>query len=291
MAYKVVYVDPGKKNLLYMMNGEGVYFRYSNAERIVETKRLEYQSKIQNYKDENGISNTENELKDSNSKSCNVEDFKKYIKKKNEIVKKLAEEYEAEIFRKYKWYSFINRKRSEDILLNKIEKVFGKDIILIYGDWSVGKQMRNFISTPNISIKRKLATRFKIYSIDEFRTSLINYRNGKESENLYLPDRKGIMRKKHSILTYIMDNRRLGCINRDKNSVNNMKIITEYFLETRKRPEVYKRQKKKAQNTINLEALKKPNKINTQKEKIPKKKGVKVYKKRNLLVSNVSESP
>ena len=56
----------------------------------------------------------------------------------------------------------------EDNLLNKIEKEYSKEHIVIIGDWSIGKQMSNFISTPNIILKRKLKERFKVYNIDEF---------------------------------------------------------------------------------------------------------------------------
>jgi len=105
--------------------------------------------------------------------------------------------------------------------------------------------MRNFISTPNNRLKIKLSTRFTIYMIDEFRTSLINCKTGKENENLYLPDKQGTLRKIHSILTYKMENGRQGCINRDKSAVNSMQYITNYFLKTKgERPEIYKRQKK-----------------------------------------------
>ena len=38
-----------------------------------------------------------------------------------------------------------------------------------------------------------------------------------------------------------MENKRTGCINRDKNSVNNMAKITEHFLEYKEIPEKYKR--------------------------------------------------
>jgi glucose-inhibited division protein A len=47
--------------------------------------------------------------------------------------------------------------------------------------------MRNFISTPNIGLKRKLATRFTTYSLDEFRTSMLNCYTEKKCSNLYLP--------------------------------------------------------------------------------------------------------
>ena len=80
----------------------------------------------------------------------------------------------------------------------------------MYGDWSQGKQMRNFISTPMIGLKRKLRERFKIYNIDEFRrkrlvrfnsprTSCLNYKTETKCKNLYLPDKKGKLRKLHSV--------------------------------------------------------------------------------------------
>ena len=151
--------------------------------------------------------------------------------------------YSDKIFRQYKWYGFLNRKKAETSLINTIKKTFineKKQIpTLIYGDWSIGKQMKNFISTPNIGLKRKLGEYFKIYSIDEFRTSLLNYKTEEKSENLYLADKTGETRKMHAILTYQMENNRLGCINRDKNSVKNMAKLTRYYLKNKSRPEKY----------------------------------------------------
>jgi hypothetical protein len=39
--------------------------------------------------------------------------------------------------------------------------------------------------------KRKLRENILIYSIDEFRTSLLNYKTEEKIENLFLPDKKG----------------------------------------------------------------------------------------------------
>jgi hypothetical protein len=77
--------------------------------------------------------------------------------------------------------------------------------------------------------------------LDEFRTSLLNYKNEEICKNLYLPDKKGILRKLHSVLTYKMENNRYGCIQRDINSVKNMKKIVAYWLVHKKRPEKYRR--------------------------------------------------
>ena len=71
----------------------------------------------------------------------------------------------------YKWYGYINRKKAETYLVRNIKNKYGKDVIMIYDDWSIGHQMRNFISTPNLGLKRKLGEYLEIYNIDEYRTS------------------------------------------------------------------------------------------------------------------------
>jgi hypothetical protein len=254
----LVYIDPGKRDLLYMMDSNEHIYVYSNKQRIFETKRIEYQNIINKYKIKNNINEIENELTNYNSKECNIENFKKYIKKKNELVEILIEKYENVIFRKYKWYSYINRIRSEAKLLNTIEEKFGKNIIIIYGDWSIGRQMKNFISTPNIGLKRKIDNRFTVYSIDEYNTSKVCCKNEEEKcENIYLPDKEGKIKKIHAVLTYKMENGRYGCINRDFNSVNNMKKITEYWLKNGTRMEAFKRGKKIITNkkVINKKSL------------------------------------
>jgi hypothetical protein len=40
-------------------------------------------------------------------------------------------------------------------MINEIRKTYGNDVIIIMGDWS-GYNMRNMISCPGTSLKRKL---------------------------------------------------------------------------------------------------------------------------------------
>jgi hypothetical protein len=89
--------------------------------------------------------------------------------------------------------------------------------------------MGNFISTPNLGLKRKLNKHFKVYNLNEFRTSLLNCKTENKCENLYLPDKKDVIRKLHLVLRYQTENNRRGCINRDENSVNNMIILGNYY--------------------------------------------------------------
>ena len=238
---KHLFIDPGKRSLLTMMDDDGNYFSYTNKQRIKETKRIKYSSLLKNYKDKQHITEIENTLSLFNSKTCDIEKFKEYIKEKLKVNDAIAKLYQNEKFRKYKWYSYINTKRTEDNMLNKIENKYGKDIKIIIGDWSIGKQMRNFISTPNLSIKRKLNTRFEVYNIDEFRTSCLNYKTEELCNNLYLPDKRNIERKMHAILTFKMENKRKGCINRDKNGCKNIQKVFNHYIETGERPEKYKR--------------------------------------------------
>jgi hypothetical protein len=236
-----VYNDPGKRVLLNMIDDKGNKLRYTNRQRITETKRLKYQSLIKNHKDRHEISIIENELTDYNSKTCKLDKYKEFIKKKNNINDQLYEKYEENIFRKYKWYGYLNTLKSEARLLENIKKTFGEDCTILYGDWGVTKQMRNFISTPMIGIKRKVKEKFSVYNLDEFRTSCLNYKTEEKCENIYLPDKKNKSRKIHAVLTFQMENNRKGCINRDWNSVKNMKKIVDYWFINKERPLKYRR--------------------------------------------------
>ena len=285
---KHVFVDPGKRDLFSMLDDKGNRLTYSNRQRIKGIKRLEQQSKLQRYRDLNGISIIENNLSKYNSKTCDLKNYKLFITEKIKTNDLLYEKYEEKKFRKYKFYSFINTKRCEAKMLNLIENTYGEEIVdektgkmkkngknvkIIIGDWSIGKQMRNFISTPNVSLKRKLKERFQVFNIDEFRTSCLHYKTEESMNNLYVKDwyetklqkRKPLkpmtkleletkgktekIRKLHSVLTFKMENDRKGCINRDYNGCLNIrKIFNEYML-TGERPYNYLRTTKQNELT------------------------------------------
>jgi hypothetical protein len=244
---KHIFIDPGKRSLFSMMDDDGNYFSYTNRMYLKETKRLKYQSLLKNYKDKIGITEIEEGLNKYNSKTCNIAKFQEYITSKIKANEKLVPLYQQLKFRQYKWYSYINKKRTEDNMVNKIAKKYSKDHIIIIGDWSIGKQMRNFISTPNLTLKRKLQETFRVYNIDEFRTSCLSHKTEEVCENLYLKfkkDPKQKERKIHSILTYQMENNRKGCINRDKNGCKNIQKVFNSYMKIGERPEKYRREYK-----------------------------------------------
>ena len=275
----LVYCDPGKKNLYFMVDDNNNFFRYSNRTRLRETKRLKYQRLRENHKKKHTvrvvdpatkvvtevqISQLETDLSKCNSKTCNFDKFKAYIIEKNKLNALLFLYYEDTYFRKLKWFSYLNTQRSESKLINQIKKKFevpGKETVIIMGDWREFGRIK-YISTPGIGLKRKLGGHIKIFSIDEFRTSCLNYKTETRCENLYInvenkkplkkdkieetPENKPEVktfksRKLHSVLLYKTANGSMGCINRDKNAVLNMRKIVQHQFLTNKRLENFKR--------------------------------------------------
>ena len=180
-----------------------------------------------------------NELTKYNSKTCNFEKFKEFIKNKNKINGMLFNKYNKEIFRKYKWYGFLNRKHTETKMIREIKNTFDKNAIIFYGDFGFKTNChKGNISTQNIRLKRLIGKQMKLYNLYEFRTSKLNHKTEEACENLYLPDLKG---KLHSVLTYKMENKQIGCINRDENAVNNMIKIVNHYLNKKERLLKYRR--------------------------------------------------
>ena len=73
-------------------------------------------------------------------------------------------------------------------------------------------------------MKKLLERHFKIYLIDEYKTSKIYYKDiTKENDNLCVKI-NGHKEKLHSVLTFKMS-KNMECINRDYNSTQNMLSI------------------------------------------------------------------
>ena len=62
----------------------------------------------------------------------------------------------------------------------------------------------------------------------------------KEQINIIEKNKK--LRRLHSVLTYKMENNRLGCINRDYNGCLNIRKIFNEYMRTGERPWTYSRQ-------------------------------------------------
>lgn len=248
-----VYIDPGKNNLIYCVNDNGKTFRYTNRQRMFETKRLRYQYLFETYKKGSFVPKTnknllqiEEPLSKLNSATTSFNAFKTYINEKNKIGKLVKEFYEEEFLRKNTLRLKVNTIRSEDKLISNIKKQFnysGKEAVLCYGDKNVGNQIKNHLSTPMSGLKKKLCKSFKIYHLDEFRTSLLDNKYT-DLDNFYvtkealLKNNRGEIKKCHGVLvsqirivknsvTYEFNHFQ----NRDKNAVFNMRNLVKGIIE------------------------------------------------------------
>lgn len=288
--------DKGLKDI-----GNHKFMNYTTKTRLVFTKRLKYGKLIEKWKsadlskNQNNIinkmvyniinkSNTQNKslkwftetvkdlevkLAKENSKSCNHKDFLRYVKLKINLLNKIKYQYDTEYLEKLNWHSYLNKQKHETNLIRKIKNEFGLYAKIIMGDWSNNGRLK-FISTPNLSLKRKLKDHFEVYDIDEYRTSFIHYKTNancnKMSVNINSSnsnDQTNVLKQLHAVLTYKIVNEEVagknilsGCINRDKNSVLNMERIFRNLLSVKSRPALFSR--KKLDRTLFYDALGNP---------------------------------
>ena len=197
----------------------------------------------------NKINEIEEEIKEYTLKTCEKNKFIENIKKRIQREEEMRKTYEMLIFRKMKYREYIGRLRTETNLVNNIKKKYkekGKEIVLIYGDWSRKSQMKGCISMPNIGLKRMLGRYFKILNIDEFRTSKIDHYTFTENNNPIITKEviTEIKNEKNKMIkTKVTKNIKLHAVlestttdglkrfqNRNRNSVLNMKLIFNTFV-------------------------------------------------------------
>lgn len=278
---RLVYGDPGKKSILTLLGDNEKIFNYRTKRRIKEIKRNKYIKLIDNKKkktqigpfNEMTIKMAELMLSKFSGKTTKINEFNKYAKLKMLIRREIIKEKNYnEYIKKLKWFSHVNKKRHENKMLNELKTIYGKDAIMIIGDWG-NKGHLSYISTPNAGTKRLLKRCFKTYHINEYKTSKLHHLTRKECDNLKIKLKKAKYKKKykneldgfsineniktlysklHSVLTYKMSNEKLGCINRDINAVKNMRNIVKHLITHKKRPIEFRRSKKINYSTPNI---------------------------------------
>ena len=189
----IVGVDPNKGDLVHcsMLKeyGQRIGFRYTQDQRRKETKAKKYrmiQEKLRCDTKVEGksIQEWETELSKFNNKTLKLAQFQEYVKAKLKINQILYSFYEQRLFRQLKWYAFINRKRTERLMLQKFLNTFGspENVVIAFGDWEQKKQMKYKEPTKGKGM-RKLFREFGylVYLVDEFRSSCKCY-NCKSTE-------------------------------------------------------------------------------------------------------------
>ena len=178
---KIVGIDPNKGDLIYCTDGcskDSHTFRYSQDQRRKETKSKKYRNILQRMKhhkiEGKKIYEYEDELSKHNSKTLDVNKFKEYLTVKNRVNHLVFPFYQNTLFRKLKFNSYINTKRSEQKMISNFKKIFGnpEEVIICIGDWEQRKQMK--FKEPTLGLGMRTLFRknsYNVYLVDEFRTS------------------------------------------------------------------------------------------------------------------------
>lgn len=238
---KLIAVDPGKDNLIYMIDDKGNKLRYTSKQRYYEMGSKHFQcirkkNKTTRIK-EIEISYIENEIK-----TCNYEKFKNSLTERYKTLDEMLEFYKQDIYRSLNFRKYVNTQRSESNLVNRINKKFNKkkdrEIVLLYGNWNRKSQMKYKHPTPNIGLKNRLNRDFTIYNIDEYKTSQLCNTCEEKMINVIdkRPSEEG--KKIHRLLSCTNCNK---IWNRDVNGSLNILKIGESIIYNNTIPECFKR--------------------------------------------------
>jgi hypothetical protein len=107
----IVGCDPGKRNLVYMVDETGKKLQYTAPQRKRESKQKCNQRILLQERKKNGIVEKETHLSLHNSKSVNTEKFKIYLVEKQKLNQETQEFYRREVWRKMKFRSYSYGKK------------------------------------------------------------------------------------------------------------------------------------------------------------------------------------
>ena len=235
----IVGCDPGKRNLVYMVDETGKKLQYTAPQRKRESKQKCNQRILLRERKKNGIVEKETHLSLHNSKSVNTEKFKAYLVEKQKLNKETQEFYRREVWRKMKFRAYSYGKKSIDTFLNKIRETFGENIMIGYGNWSRSTQMKHFMPTMNKGLRKLIHKKYDTITINECNTSkkccgcLQNLTYYKNKEN------KDVFRLLVCSNCVSCENKHTVFRTRDVNSAVNIRHITRCWVEKQFRPPVF----------------------------------------------------
>ena len=234
----IVGCDPGKKSLVYMMDETGKKLQYTAQQRKIESYGKRNQRILGQMKKKHNISEKETLLSLENSKTVDVEKFKRYLVEKTQLNQEVGAFYKRDVWRKMKFRQYSYGKKSIDTFLDKIQATFGDNVLIGYGNWSRDTQMKHFMPTMNQGLRKQIHKRFDTITINEFNTSklccdcsqeLTHYKDKKNTEVYRL------------FCCVSCPNKKIVFRTRDANSAVNIRKLTRSWIETQTRPGAFSR--------------------------------------------------
>ena len=239
----LVGLDPGKSVLALLADDKGRHVKYTSYQRRYESYQKYAKEVTEQIRRKNKILEEEKKLNEHNSKTMDVEKFKDFIRVKSEVSEKVREHYNQLLYRKFKLRSFVNGRSSVDKFLNKIEKTFGPNVVIGYGNWSRNSQMKYQPPTMGKGLRCQIHRRYPTYTIDEYGTSIHCHKCGRELKNHYNGSSK-IHRCLVCKGCLSLENKKgvqTRFINRDINGALNIQKCLKEWVNKQRRPECLQR--------------------------------------------------
>ncbi|KAJ2367053.1 hypothetical protein H4S02_010352, partial [Coemansia sp. RSA 2611] len=183
-----VFIDPGRRDLLYCMSIDSTpdnphLYRYTSMTDRQLTKRAKFKNIINRIKQAKypAVIDAERELSSYCTKTTDLVKFKEYLRVRGQHLPALMQFYGGNngpktpagdpLVPKLAQNAHMNRQDADVVLARQLIDKFGRDAVLIIGDWNAphmkhqepirGKGMRQTLKRMG----------FEVYLIDEFRTS------------------------------------------------------------------------------------------------------------------------
>jgi len=245
---KLVGSDPGKEDLTHMMDDQRRRLRYGSVQRQVESQSKRNREVLLIEKQKNHITEEERMLIDVPCKTVDYSKFQKYITLKTCLDEKIGWFYQQELYRKMKWRSWIDRRKSEDLFLERVKKTYGSpdEIVVCHGNWSQHRQMKYLHPTLGIGMRRLLGRRYKVLLVDEWGTSkycnqchheLIHHHSSETGNDLYRVVCCPECQSSSS------ESKKSYFFNRDANACMNILYLCHEWLDYLRRPIPYSRKR------------------------------------------------
>lgn len=252
---EVVCIDPNKRNIMFCGkydNDKLTTLCYTLCQRKKETKTKKYHKYRKRLQENHKINHIEDYKSGLNIKSITNKNVGTELFKYEIANQRLKKHYTNETYRKLKWFSYLNKKKSESKFMKNFKKKMGSNskVDVVIGDYSINssnmKGTESVISSQIVKLFQKY--NYNTYVIDEYNTSKLCHCCNKVLEPYKIrksvkPKTKGTMMLVHGLLRHksvtLQSKTNQDCSkihNRDKNAVSNMLKIVKHLLKHKIKP-------------------------------------------------------
>ena len=174
----LVAADPGKRDILCLQAG-GHTMRYTASQRRRESGQAMHAAKLRRMLAQTlpgsaaTVSDVQRSMQGAASRSCVTTAFGLYAQRRQQAQGVLRSFYERTCHRQMRYDAFCGRRASEDRLVSAIQTAYGRDAVLLYGNWGQSPNIQHQPPTPGVGLRRRLASQFTILLVCEKYTSSV----------------------------------------------------------------------------------------------------------------------